>query len=69
MSEARDVLAECMEVFGHDGKLVMFKDRDDPFGLATDWGALATAAGLVDPEPTLSDKVAYANARSRGEVL
>ncbi|WAB08754.1 hypothetical protein SEA_ANDRIS_50 [Streptomyces phage Andris] len=69
MSEARDLLAEAMEVFGQDGKLVMFKDPHDPFGLATDWGVLATEAGLVDPEPTLSEKVAHANARSRGELL
>jgi hypothetical protein len=61
-SDARAKLSEAIELFGADGALVVFKDLDDPGG--------TTAEGAdLPPLTRLSEKVAEANARSRGEIL
>ncbi|MFK0119907.1 hypothetical protein [Streptomyces sp. NPDC090994] len=68
-SSARAALAEAIELYGVNGRLLVFHDPDDPFG---------TAAEDADPPPygedpwgrsRLREMVARANARSRGEIL
>ncbi|MFE5752889.1 hypothetical protein ACFQ7I_04050 [Streptomyces massasporeus] len=59
---ARARLSEVMELFGEDGKLIVFKDPADPLGTTAEGADLA-------PVSRLRTKVAEANARSRGEIL
>lgn len=67
-SEARARLSQAIRLFGADGALVVFKDPDDPGGTTAE-GADLPPLKRLDPTPSLSEKVAEANARSRGEIL
>jgi hypothetical protein len=58
-----------MELFGHEGKLLVFRDADDPFGTTAEGADLAPHSGVEGPRSRLREEVARANARSRGEVL
>ncbi|MFE8993292.1 hypothetical protein ACFYMI_36850 [Streptomyces collinus] len=64
---ARARLSEAMELFGEDGKLIVFKDTADPLGTTAEGADLAPHSG-IERSP-LRTKVAEANARSRGELL
>ncbi|MFE4577325.1 hypothetical protein [Streptomyces chartreusis] len=61
-SSARERLSEAIQLFGDDGKLIVFKDPDDPLGTTAEGADLAPHSGL-------RERVAKANARSRGEIL
>lgn len=67
---ARQRLAAAIEQFGHDGRLLVFHDPDDPLGSTAEGADEAPHSGIERvPGPALSSKVWLANARSRGEVL
>jgi hypothetical protein len=66
---ARERLSEAMELFGHEGRLLVFRDGDDPFGTTAEGADPAPHSGVETPRSRLSEAVARANAKSRGEVL
>ncbi|GAA0632383.1 hypothetical protein GCM10009535_05080 [Streptomyces thermocarboxydovorans] len=66
-SDARARLSEAFELFGSDGRLRVFHDPDDPLGTTAE-GADTPPHSGVERSP-LREKVAKANARSRGEIL
>ncbi|MFI1834022.1 hypothetical protein [Streptomyces olivaceoviridis] len=66
-SDARARLSEVIDRHGHDGQVLIFKDTDDPFGTTAEGADLAPHSGIG--RPTLRERVATANARSRGEIL
>ena len=66
-SDARARLSQAFDVFGSNGMLLVFHDSGDLLG---------TTAEGADPPPhsgagrtSLQERVAEANARSRGEIL
>ena len=72
-SEARARLSKEMDLFGDDGRLLVFKD-DGQLGTPAEGADLAPLT-RVDPlpdfsatSPEVSAKVAKANARSRGDI-
>lgn len=66
---AREGLSEAIKLFGHDGQLVVFKDSGDPLGTTAEGANPPPYSGTEGPRPKLREKVAEANARSRGELL
>ncbi|MYV48234.1 hypothetical protein [Streptomyces sp. SID2888] len=66
---ARERLAEAIELFGHDGMLLVFHDPDDPGGTTADGPDLPPRSGLGGDRADLRRKLAQVNARSRGELL
>jgi hypothetical protein len=66
---ARERLSEAIELFGHEGKLLVFRDTDDPFGTTAEGADLVPHSGVERPRSRLREEVARANARSRGEIL
>jgi hypothetical protein len=66
---ARERLSEAIELFGHEGKLLVFRDADDPFGTTAEGADTAPYSGIERPRSRLREEVAKANARSRGEIL
>lgn len=68
-STARDRLSEMMEEHGYEGRLLVFHNDDDPCGTTAEGADLAPLTRLEPARPELSKRVAYANARSRGELL
>ncbi|AVH58369.1 MULTISPECIES: hypothetical protein [Streptomyces] len=65
----RERLSEAIDLFGHDGALVVFHDHDDPCGTTAEGADLPPLTRLDSQHPELSEKVSKANARSRGELL
>jgi hypothetical protein len=66
---ARERLSEAIELFGHEGKLLVFRDTEDPFGTTAEGADLVPHSGVERPRSRLREEVARANARSRGEIL
>ncbi|MGP2442553.1 hypothetical protein [Streptomyces sp. JW3] len=69
-SSARAALSEAIEEYGVNGRLLVFHDPGDPFGTTAEGADLPPYGG--DPwgrRSRLREKVAEANARSRGEIL
>ncbi|WP_405392386.1 hypothetical protein OG596_33950 [Streptomyces sp. NBC_01102] len=66
---AREALSEAIEQNGHDGKLLVFHGTDDPLGTSAEGADLPPFDGIEGRRSTLRERVAKANARSRGEVL
>ncbi|MEU6240556.1 hypothetical protein [Streptomyces sp. NPDC047024] len=66
-SDARARLSEAFELFGIDGVLVVIHEPNDPSGVAVE-GA-DTPPHSVVTHSRLRERVAEANARSRGERL
>ncbi|MER6625357.1 hypothetical protein [Streptomyces sp. NPDC000931] len=66
---ARDRLSEMMEQYGKDGRLLVFHDADDPCGTTAEGVDPPLLKWLEPTHPELSTRVAYENARSRGELL
>ncbi|QEV70256.1 hypothetical protein CP983_28850 [Streptomyces chartreusis] len=66
-SDARARLSTAMQQHGQDGLLLVFKDRDDALGTTAEGADMAPHSGLS--RPTMRERVAKANARSRGEIL
>lgn len=65
-SDARARLSAAIEEHGHDGQLLVFNDPDDPFGTTAEGADDAPYDGI---RSRLRERVAKANARSRGEIL
>ncbi|GAA4053529.1 hypothetical protein GCM10022233_26020 [Streptomyces shaanxiensis] len=66
-SDARARLSSAIRMLGHDGQLLVFKDPDDALGTTADGADPAPHSGIE--RPALRERVARANARSRGEIL
>lgn len=64
-SEARARLARDVADHGDDGRLLVFKDADDPLGNSAEGADLAPHSGVGSPRPTLRERVAEANRQSR----
>ncbi|MFD7259285.1 hypothetical protein [Streptomyces sp. NPDC059874] len=69
MSDEREFLSLAMQVFGQDGRLIMFKDSEDPFDKERAQVALQYAEPFEEPITPLRKRLAEVNARSRGNVL
>ncbi|GAA4813812.1 hypothetical protein [Streptomyces ziwulingensis] len=68
-SSARAALSEAIEQYGVNGRLLVFHDPGDPFGTAEEWADRPPYGGDQGGRSRLREKVAQANARSRGETL
>ncbi|MER6532185.1 hypothetical protein [Streptomyces sp. NPDC001508] len=66
-SDARARLSEAFDLFGSNGMLLVFYDPDDPLGTTAEGADAALHSGVG--RTTLRERVAEANARSRGEIL
>ncbi|MEU8950885.1 hypothetical protein [Streptomyces sp. NPDC048489] len=66
---ARERLSEAMELFGDEGRLMVYRAADDPLGTTAEGADPAPHSGIEAPRSKLSEAVARANAQSRGEVL
>jgi len=67
-STARETLSRAIEDLGRDGQLLVFHDGD-PLGNSHEGADLPPHSGVERPRSRLSEQVAKANARSRGEIL